>query len=138
MNFDIAQLDTRTRSEAGQPMELLHPRSGAPILGADKKPVTITLLGPNSEKSRAVNREMAQRRADKASRGVKMEPEDFERERFDVLTALTVGWTFDMLDGKEFPFNDENCRAFWSDGRWAWVQTQAWGFCQGEGNFLPS
>ena len=138
MNFDVSQLDTRTLSEAGVPMPIKHPRTNAPILGKDGKPVTITLLGPNSAKAKAVNRELQARRADFAARGVKMEPKDFERERFDLLVALTTGWTFDQLDGKPFPFSPDNLRAFWADQRWEWLQSEAWQWCQSDGNYLPS
>ncbi len=136
--FDIANLDTRTRSEAGVQMPLINPRSGAPILDDAGAPVTISLLGPNSAKFKEVMRKLQLRRVDMGSRGVKMAEEDFERERFETLVAVTVGWSFDKLDAKDFAFSPENARIFWSDGRWDWVRSQAHAFCQQDGNFLPS
>lgn len=138
MNFDISMLDTRTRSEAGVPMPILNPRSGAPFLGEDLQPVTITLLGPNSNAFRAANRELQQRRADYASRNVKMGADDFERERFDMLVALTKGWSFDAMGGQPFPFSPDNVKVFWADKRWEWVQLQAWAWTQQDGNYLPN
>jgi len=61
--FDLAKLDTRTLSEEGVAMPISHPRTGSPILDDAGKPVTVTLLGPNSEKQRVLVRAMQQRRA---------------------------------------------------------------------------
>lgn len=136
--FDIAKLDTRSQSEAGVAMSIAHPRTGAPILDDAGKPVTITLQGPNSQAFKTMLRGLQLRRVEMAGRGVKMLEADFDRERFDTLVAVTVGWSFDELDGKSFPFSPENCRLFYSDSRWDWVISQAYGWCQQDGNYLPS
>lgn len=135
--FDISKLDSRARSESGVAMPISNPTTGAPFLDDAGKPVTITLRGPNSEIFKAKNRELQQRRVDMAARGVKMGPEDFTRERFDLLTAMTLGWSFDTMAGEAFPFSAANCDKFWSDGRWEWLQHQAWNFVQNDGNYLP-
>lgn len=138
MTFDISRLDTRALSDAGVAMPILHPRSGAPMLGSDGLPVTITLLGPNCATFKKVQRELQTRRTDAAARGIKLTDQDLDRERFDMLVAVTTGWTFDTFDGKPFPFTPDNLRAFWSDKRHEWVQFQAWAWCQQDGNYLPS
>lgn len=136
--FDIAQLDTRLRSENGVAMPILHPRSGAPLLDDKGAPVTITLLGPNSPALKSVVRTLQLRRAEMANRGVKMIEADYDRERFDTLMGVTIGWSFDTVDGKPFLFSTENARSFWQDGRWDWVVAQAYSYCQADGNYLPS
>lgn len=136
--FDVASLDTSVKSEAGVAMPILHPRTGAPMLRADGTPVTITLLGPNCATSKAISRQLQQRRTDFAARGVKYADDDFARERFDLLVAVTRGWTFDLIDAKPFPFSVENARVFWADKRWDWLQNQAFAFTREDGNFLPN
>ena len=136
--FDVASLDTRTLSEAGVAMPILNPRNQQPMLDSAGNPVTVTLLGPNSEKSKAVFRGIQTRRADFAAKGVRMTEADFDRERFDALVALTIGWTFTAIAGQPFPFSAENARILWADKRWDWLQTSAFVFCQQDGNYLPS
>lgn len=136
--FDVTKFDSQTLSETGVPMEVKHPRTGSAILDDAGKPVTITLIGPNSDVSRAVFRSIQQRRAEFASKGVKMSDADFDRERFDALVKLTTGWTFDSMGAEPFPFSADNARKFWADKRWEWLSVQAFSFCQQDGNYLPS
>lgn len=136
--FDISKLDTLTRSEAGVPMPILHPRTQAPMLDSEGKPVTITLLGPSSEKSKALQRVLQARRAEMQAKGVIMSAEDFARERHEFLVGVTTGWTFDRLGDEPFPFTPDNSRKFWADARWEWLQADAWRFAQADGNYLPS
>ncbi len=138
MNFDIAQLDTRTASDAGVAMPILNPRTAAPMLGADGKPVTITLLGSASSVFKTMQRASQLRRADMTARGVKMTDEEWEAERQQFLVALTKGWTFDSMAGQPFPYSPDNARTFYADKRWEWVTNAAWRFVNEDGNYLPS
>lgn len=139
MAFDIAKFDTRTRSESGAAMQVRHPSTGAPFLDPDShQPLTITLLGRNSDTFRRVQREITQRDADRAAASVVKTDEDFERERFDILVACTVGWSFDQLEGQPFPHGPDTVRKLWGDNRWPWLRTQAMNFVLAEGNFLAS
>ena len=50
--FDLASLDTKTLSEKGVPMVVVHPKSRGPIMRDDGSKVTITkqvLLPSNNE-----------------------------------------------------------------------------------------
>ncbi|MGI4796931.1 MAG: hypothetical protein ACRYG8_23345 [Janthinobacterium lividum] len=138
MNFDVTQFDTRTASEAGVAMPILHPRTGSPMLGADGNPVTITLLGPSSAVYKTMSRASQLRRADMSARGVKMTDEDFEADRETMLVALTKGWNFDTMGGQPFAFSQSNARSFYADKRWEWVTVAAWRFINEDGNYLPS
>ena len=135
--FDVSQLDTRANSEAGIAMKILHPKTGVPILDDKMQPVTVTLRVPNSEVSRNKQRELQLRRTDMARRNIDLDDAYFSRERFEFLTAVTMGWTFDTMDGQPFPFNPGNMDKFWADERWEWVQGQAFSFAQQGGNYLP-
>jgi hypothetical protein len=129
MRFDLSSLDTRTRAIAGVDMPILHPRTGAPMMREDKAPVTIKLLGPQSDVSRAIRREISQRRIDMEGRGITYTDDDFMRDRQDILVACTVDWTIEDLDGQPFPFSPENARKLWADNRWLWLSTAAFNFC---------
>jgi hypothetical protein len=138
MPFDIATLDTRTRSEAGVPMQILHPSTKRPIYNDANQPVTVTLLGRNSDAYRAAQRESQSRRAAFEARGVMMTEDDYEQERQTLLCAVTVGWNFDTMDGSVFPFTPENCRRLWADRRWTWLASDAFNFVHQDGNFLAA
>jgi len=136
MSFDIALFDTRSRSESGVDFPILNPKSGLPFLDNEGKPVTITLLGRNSDAFRSVQREAQKREADRQARGVVRDDEEQRREVFDYLVAITKGWSFDALSGEPFAFNPANVRRLWIDGRWEWLRTQMFNHCLQEGNFL--
>lgn len=135
--FDVKALDTRTASEAGVDMPVLHPRDRAPIIDTETGAnVTIRLRGRNSDTFRTQQRELNKRRAEFQSRGVIMTDDDFMRERVDMVCACTLGWTFSQMDGAEFPYTPDNVRRFWADRRWTWLLDNAWAFLTEEGNFL--
>ena len=135
--FDVAQFDTRTASEKGVEMSILNPKTGAPFLDSDFKPVTITLLGPNGEVSKTKQRELSLRRADMERRGIPLDEEYYQRERFEFLSTVTIGWSFDKMGGEDFPFSQANVSRLWADERWPWLAIQAFNFSQQAANFLP-
>lgn len=134
--FDIGRLETLTKSEQGVKMELIHPVSMSQVLRADSAPVTITLLGANSEAFREAQRQVQDRRAARVAKGAKTSSDDVRSEDFHILMACTVDWTFDQLDGQPFPYSRDNCRKFWSDRRFDWIFRAAIIFIVQEGNFL--
>jgi hypothetical protein len=137
VTFDIARFDTRTRAEAGAEMVILRPAPPyAPFLDDDKKPLSLSLKGRNSTAYKAIQRELQMRNADRSARDITRTDEDEQRDRFDVLVAVTAGWSFDQMDGQPFAFSPENVRKLWADNRWDWLQTQALNFVNAEGNFL--
>ena len=136
--FDVSSFDTRTASEAGVAMEILHPKTGLPMMDAAGAKITITLMGPSSAKSIELNRQMALRRAEMAGRGITMSDADFDAERTQFLSAMTVGWTFDQMDGQAFTFTPDNAARFWADKRWVWLADRAWRSAQADGNFLAA
>jgi hypothetical protein len=136
MSFDLIKLDAKTLSMTGKPMKIFHPRSAQPIVDDAGQEVTITLKGKYSDEYKAAMRVVSDRARDRAARGVQITPEENKREEVDILTAVTVGWTFDQLGGVPFPFTPENARVLWSDERFAWVFEQATRFAANDGNFL--
>lgn len=136
--FDFATLDSGTRSAAGVPMTILHPATGAPVLDSDGQPVTITLLGSNSDVFRDTNAMIRERRLARQARKIATTAEDIRQDEIDLLTALTKGWSFDTLDGQPLPYSSDNARRLWKDSRWEWVFDLAIVFAQTAGNFMPT
>jgi hypothetical protein len=135
--FDLASLDTRTRSEAGVPLTLVHPKTRGPVTRADGSVVTVTLLGRCSDTHRDKSRELAERTAEMASRGIRQSRDEREADDAELLVACTKGWTIDKMDGQDFPYSPENARRLWTDTRFLWLRDQAVNHVLTDGNFLP-
>jgi hypothetical protein len=135
--FDIASLDTRSRSEEGVPMTLVHPKTRGPVPRADGSTVNITLLGRCSDTYREKQRELAEKAAEKASRGIRRSREEIEQDDIELLVACTRDWSIDSMDGQPFPFSKDNARRLWGDTRFLWLRDQAVAHVQTDGNFLP-
>jgi hypothetical protein len=136
MSFDIAKLDTRARAEAGVEMPIRNPSTGAVVTDDDGKAVTITFGGRNSDKYRAVQRDVKKYRTDLAAKNIQPTEAEGRREMEKVVTAMTLGWSGLELDGEPFPFTPANAERLWADTRWTWLLEQAFVFVSQEGNFL--
>jgi hypothetical protein len=138
MPFDLATLETSTKSELGVPLEVIHPRTQTPVLNDAGEPITITLLGRNSEAYLEEERRMRERRQERLSRGIKLVQDDFDRDEAMLLTAATTAWMFDQMDGQPFPCNRQNAMRLWSDKRFRWLRERAIRFVVEDGNFLAT
>jgi hypothetical protein len=134
--FDVAMLDTAARSEEGVNFVVRNPTTGAQISDKEGKPVTIRLMGSNSEKYRGVQRAIQANVARLAGRDIKQTEEERRGDMEKLMCAVTVGWSFTELDGKPFPFTSENAKTLWGDKRWTWLLQMAFVFVNSEGNFL--
>lgn len=136
--FDLADYETRTKSESGAPMPLLHPRTIAPLTNDDGSPTTITLLGRASDLYRDLFRQLQEERITRMAAGIRTTPEDQTIEDTRILVACTKTWNIDALDGQAFPFSRENAQKLWSDARFLWIRDAAIAFMRNDGNFLPT
>ena len=136
--FDLASLDTRTASEEGKAFKVWRPGAGTDVVDDAGKVVTITMCGRNSEAFRRVQAEIRARKTDRQARDIPETQEDRDADRFDVLCALTKGWSFTHLGDEEFAFTPDNVRRLWSDTRWEWLAVQKLSEVMTEGNFLQA
>ncbi|NAZ37147.1 hypothetical protein [Rubellimicrobium sp. CFH 75288] len=91
LDFDLPGLDTKTLSEQGVPMPVLDP-AGRPALDRQGRPITITLLGPDSDRYRAAARAQLRRRIQRASAGQEPDFAEEEAEIIAILADCTLGW----------------------------------------------
>ncbi|WP_029311616.1 hypothetical protein [Acidiphilium angustum] len=138
MSFDLAQLDTYSLSEAGVPMELIHPGTLAPITDDDGDIVSVSLRGRNSDVYRAAMRKVQQRRTERRARNLIQTEDETRADDYEVIAACTVGWTLKVLDGQPFPCTPENVRRLWADRRFSWLFEQASQFIVTDANFLAT
>lgn len=143
MKFDLEAVDTKTLSEKGVVMEVLAVSTGKPMLNRHGKPVTLTLLGPDSDifrtETRAALRDRLNRvpeldKLDAATRTMR-EAEATEEAAKRILVKLTVGWS-GILDekGEDVPFSPEAAAALYE--QFPVVREQADSFVNDRARFL--
>lgn len=135
MQFDLGQVDTKTRSEDGvdMPVKLL---SGAPLIAKNGQPVSIVLLGPDSKKYKAVMRRQVKKRLDrKESPSPDEQIEEAEQDGITMLVACTLGWKNVLdIEGKEIAFSAETARILY--GNYPVIADQVDLFVTNRANFL--
>lgn len=131
--FDLAALDTVTRSEQGVTMPVKQFGSDEPLIARNGTPVTITVFGPDSPAYRNAFREQMKRRmAEKAS---DFNPEKAEEATIDLLARCTISWTGVLdLEGNAIPCTPENVRKLFS--KYPVIRAQVDAFVSDRANFL--
>lgn len=140
MQFDLAQIDTKTLAEAGvdMPVRLL---DGKPLIARNGERVYITLLGSDSQKYRALTRSQVRKRMEQLAGGKQTltdaDMDETDREVLDVLVACTVGWKGVLdTDGQAIEFQDENVRKLYL--AYPVVRDQVESFISNRANFTPA
>lgn len=117
MGFDIGGFDSRTLSEAGIDMQLVHPVTG-PVFddSVPPKPVTIKLGGPDSPRIKALLRaRFKERQADATAKGETLTIEKAEEFAVEDLLDFTLGWSDNWEhQGKPLPFSRDNARMIYT------------------------
>lgn len=113
MDFDFPQMDTKTRSEKGVDMTV-RDLAGKPLLNAQGDKIILTLLGPDSAKYRAMQRDEVRDRLRRQSAGEPdLSPEEQEQGIIDFLVGCTIDWKGVTAGGKPVPFSPEAARQFY-------------------------
>jgi hypothetical protein len=114
MNFDLAEIDTKTLSEQGVPMIVKRLESPEPLIARNGKPVTLMVLGPDSHVYRDFTRRQVRKRLARMNDPSKLAEIDFDEadaETLDLLASCTVGWENVLdTDGKAIAWSAENAR----------------------------
>lgn len=140
MQFDLAQIDTKTLAEAGVDMPV-RSLDGKPLLARNGQQVAICLLGADSTKYRALTRAQVRKRMDQLAGGkqalTEADMDETDRDVTDILVACTVGWT-NVLDteGAAIFFSEENVRKLYA--AYPVVREQVEAFISNRANFIPA
>lgn len=132
--MDILTLKT-SKADAGAVLTLKHPATEEPLA------MTITLLGTDSAKSRAIQRRKQQATIDRMAKGrnaQKLDAGKLTEETVEDLIELTTGWTGFEEGGVALECSAENKRRIYSDPGLAWVKEQAADFIGDRANFFAS
>ena len=141
----LASLNTAHVANTGAPMIVLHFSDRTPLIGDDGHPVSITLLGKDSDIFIASEREAQNANVDNMAKGAKWSAAE-RAHRFAVtLAKCTVGWhnvPQGWIDGTEDEApavcNYDNALKLYTNPGYAWVREQADAFVGDRGNFLKA
>lgn len=145
--MDLSKYDTTAASQSGV---FLHLRDLAdePLYdgeGENRKPVGITLLGPDSDvykqhvkerSSEVIKMTMKQAgRKNRDAQMIEMTPERLKKQQLDLAVACTLGWSgIGDKDTPELPCTPENVRAVYE--KYEFILQQVDGFIGDRQNFL--
>ncbi len=135
--MDLAQFDTKPAANAGVDMPVRHPQTRKPLTDDDGKPITIRLIGRDSDQFQAAQREMLTRRLRNAPAASDVPDfEAAETETIDLLATSTVGWSGIKIDGKPLSFSHENAANLYRRLRWLREDVDA--FVSSRDHFFPA
>jgi hypothetical protein len=137
--MDLATLEPTADSV---PVPLRHPTTNEKLFadGADgkpdkSKPITISIVGMDSEQFRTRHRAIINRRLN-AGKKVKVTAEEIEAESIDTIAACITGWQHVELDGKALEFSKANAKSLLT--RLPWLREQLDEAIADRANFLKT
>jgi len=138
VDFNLPGMDTRTLSEEGVDMQVKS-LQGEVLKDADGKPVTLKLLGPDSDKYRAMTRQQVRKRFQRAA-GADATKDTFaedEADALNILVACTVGWSgVNTTKGEPIPCTPDTVRALYTN--FPAIRDQADVFMASRANFTKA
>ena len=131
--MDLATLDSVKAANEGAAMEVLHPTSNVPLKDDQDNPITITLIGQDSDKVKKRQRLEMNKRL-KAGRRSTMTAEELEEQGLELLAFCTVSWNGIKLDGQLLDCTADNAMKVYK--RVPWLREQVDSFVGDRANFL--
>lgn len=130
--MDISKIDSVKAASLGAVMKLMHPTENTVLTNDDGTPMTITLLGTDSDVYRkaqrlAINRRMKSRKPATA--------EDIDSDALDLLSVSTVDWKI-TLAGSMPACSTEAARDLYATV--PWIKEQVDTFINDRSNFLKA
>lgn len=142
---DLLSLNLGEAANAGAPMTLLHPKHRTPLIAADGQPISINLLGRDSDAFIAADREAKARNYENISEGAKLSPAELELNFSKALARCTTHWhgiPQHWIDnsGSAAPAvcNYENALKLYENRGVKWVREQADKFVSDRANFMSA
>lgn len=134
--MDLSTLDTAELANQGALLELRDP-AGNPVLQDDNTPVTLTLLGEDSEVVTQVSNRNANQFLRGASAGGQAITAEMSRtNEINKFATATVGWSGVVVDGEPLKFSLDAAKALYR--RFPWIRDQVRTFIGDRANFTKA
>lgn len=142
--MSLAQLNISTAANRGATLTILHPDDRVPLKQADGSPVTITVLGKDSDEFVRAERKARQQTREAMMRRQKYSAADEDRQGDAALAACTTGWSGipaawlepGATDEAAAPFSIENAQKLYGNPGVRWLREQVDEFVGDRANFL--
>jgi len=132
---DLATLDTAYAPDEGFTLELRGP-DDAPLFNDDGTPMTLTLLGSDSDVAVKIRNANQNRRLAQGAR-MKLTAESLEADAAGYLAKLTIGWNITM-GGEKPPFSHDAAAALYRNPKLAFIREQADAAIADRANFMKA
>ena len=141
--MDLSNLDVKAGSNLGSTLHLLHPVDDTPLMttppkkSEKSKPITITVLGTDSDSYRDLLKARARKRLAAQKGNNQNKPVDLdetERRGIELLASCTIGWENIMEKGLLVPFSKSNVIQIYT--RYPWIKEQVDVYMADRSNFL--
>lgn len=134
MSYDISSIQVADTFD----VELVHPKTSAPMLGDEGKPCTVTVYGPGSKAYAAAKAKNNLRFVERLKRKGKQEadPEEDAANTAAFLAACTV--SFNNFGYKGMPSGPDAFRALYLDPKMGFITEQVNGEMGDWANFTTS
>lgn len=143
--MNLASLNFAEAANEGRPMPLLHPTERTVLLDADKKPVTINLLGRDSDVFVAAENAARNKAMEQLTGGAKYSAAASDEEMADILAKATTGWSGvpqgwvdGTNDGSPAKFSVAAAKKLYLNRGMRWLRDQADKFVGDRANFLQA
>ncbi len=141
--MSLTSLNTAVAANEGRAMAVKHPVERTPLKTADGTPVTITLLGQDSEVYTKADLDIQRATFERLSTGAPFSPAESAEQKTLGLAACTVAWSGipqGWIDGTEdetpAPFSKANAAKLYSNLGVKWVRGQVEKFIEERAHFL--
>jgi len=108
---------------------------GAPMMNQDGSPMTISLLGEDSDVAVAFDNDLTNRRIQQAQRGGQITAEAITGEMAAKLAKLTTGWNI-SFGGEVAVFSEAAARKLYADRKMSFIVEQVQAFVKARRHFL--
>jgi len=132
---DLASLTNDYRPDEGYELQL-RDQNDALLLNDDGTPMTITVLGTDSDVAVKAKHQTSNRRLQSGPRA-KVTSEGLEADGVNYLSKLTVGWNI-TLGGEKPAFTREAAAKLYANPRLAFIREQVDAAIADRGNFLKA
>lgn len=134
--MDLSTLDTAELANQGALLELRDP-AGNPVLQEDGSPVTLTVLGEDSDVVTQVNNRNANQFLRGTSAGGQAVTAEMSRtNEINKFATATVGWSGIVVDGEVVTFSLDAAKALYR--RFPWIRDQVRAFIGDRANFTKA
>lgn len=134
--MDLSTLDTAELANQGALLELRDP-AGNPVLQEDGSPVTLTLLGEDSDVVTHVNNRNANQFLRGTSAGGQAVTAEMSKtNEINKFAAATVGWSGIVVDGEAIQFSADAAKELYR--RFPWIRDQVRTFIGDRANFTKA